>query len=90
MTGEPSLDLPVRNGGPYWLRLIDALTAPPHKLVTVGPKSARAARAIALTAKLRGPDALYVWLASREGIPLCTLDREIVSRAGAHCRLMAP
>lgn len=79
--GQPEADI---------LLLIDALTAPPHKIVTVGPRSARAACAVALAAKLRGPDALYVWLARREGIPLCTLDREIISRAGPHCRLIDP
>ena len=79
--GQPEADI---------LRLIDALTVPPHKVVTVGLKSARAARAVAVSAKLRGPDALYVWVAARNGIPLCTLDREIIARAGPHCGIISP
>ena len=71
-------------------RFVDRLIAPPHEAATVGPKSANAARAVAIRAKLRGPDALYVWLARREGIPLCTLDREIVVRGAAHCQVIAP
>jgi predicted nucleic acid-binding protein len=71
-------------------RLVDSLTAPPHEVVTVGPRAARAARSIAIRGKLRGPDALYVWLGRREGAPVCTLDREIVARAARFCRLMPP
>jgi len=72
------------------VRLVDRLTAPPHEVVTVGPLAAKAARAIAIRAKLRGPDALYVWLARREGAPLCTLDREIVLRGARFCQIVAP
>lgn len=71
-------------------RLVDRLTAPPHEVVTVGPRSAKAARSVAVRGKLRGPDALYVWLARREGIPLCTLDREIVTRGASFCQVIAP
>jgi predicted nucleic acid-binding protein len=71
-------------------RLVDRLTAPPHEVVTVGPRSAKAARSVAVRGKLRGPDALYVWLARREGIPLCTLDREIIARGASFCRVIAP
>jgi predicted nucleic acid-binding protein len=48
------------------------------------------ARSVAVSAKLRGPDALYVWLARREGIPLCTLDREIITRGAGFCQVIAP
>lgn len=70
--------------------LIDLLTAAPHEVVTIGVKRARAASSIAIAARLRGPDALYVWLAAREQIPLCTLDREILARGAAHCQLLPP
>jgi predicted nucleic acid-binding protein len=46
--------------------------------------------AVAIRGKLRGPDALYVWLARREGAPVCTLDREIVTRGARFCKVMAP
>jgi predicted nucleic acid-binding protein len=69
---------------------VDALTASPHEVVTVGPRAARAARAIAIVAKLRGPDALYVWLARREAIALCTLDTEMSRRATGRCTLVPP
>jgi predicted nucleic acid-binding protein len=71
-------------------RLVDRLTAPPHEVVPVGPRSAKAARSVAVRGKLRGPDALYVWLARREGIPVCTLDREIITRGARFCRVIAP
>ena len=71
-------------------RLVDRLTAPPHEVVTIGPRAARSARAIAIRGKLRGPDALYVWLSRREGIPLCTLDKEIVTRGARFCGVISP
>jgi predicted nucleic acid-binding protein len=71
-------------------RIVDRLTAPPHEVVTVGPRAARAARAIAIRGKLRGPDALYVWLGRREGAPVCTLDREIIARGARFCQVLAP
>jgi predicted nucleic acid-binding protein len=71
-------------------RLVDALTIAPHEVVAVGPRTARAARTVAVKAKLRGPDALYVWLAGREGLPLCTIDREIVTRGAPFCSILAP
>jgi predicted nucleic acid-binding protein len=71
-------------------QIVDRLTAPPHEVVTVGPRAARAARSIAIRGKLRGPDALYVWLGRREGAPVCTLDQEIVARGARFCRVMPP
>jgi predicted nucleic acid-binding protein len=72
------------------VRIVDALTNYPHKVVTVGPRAARAARAIAIQAKLRGPDALYIWLARRSGAPLCTIDPEMAARGKAFCEVSAP
>jgi len=72
------------------LGLISALTDPPHEIMTLGPRSARAAQAVAISSRLRGPDALYVWFARRENVPLCTLDREIASRASRLCRVIGP
>ena len=71
-------------------RLGDRLTAPPHEVVTVGPRSAKAARSIAVRGKLRGPDALYVWLASARRLTRCTLDQEMVQRGAAFCKVIAP
>jgi predicted nucleic acid-binding protein len=71
-------------------RVVRSLTMPPHEIVTVGPRAAKAAQDVAIRAKLRGPDALYVWLARREGAPLYTLDREILSRGGAFCQVATP
>jgi predicted nucleic acid-binding protein len=70
--------------------IIDPLTRPPHEVVTIGPKRARAAERVAIACKLRGPDALYVWLAVREGVLLCTLDREILTRAAGYAQLITP
>ena len=48
------------------------------------------ALAVALRGRLRGADAVYVWLASSRGLPLCTLDHEMAERATAFCKLVAP
>lgn len=40
--------------------------------------------------RLRAADAVYVSLAVHEGIPLCTLDREVLERAGGACRVISP
>jgi predicted nucleic acid-binding protein len=50
-------------------------------LVTIGPRAARAARAVVRVTRLRAADALYVWLAAREGLPIVTADAEILQRA---------
>jgi predicted nucleic acid-binding protein len=75
---------------PTIVRIVDRLTMPPHEVVTIGPRAARAARAVAIRGKLRGPDALYVWLARREDAPVCTLDREIITRGAHFCKVMPP
>jgi predicted nucleic acid-binding protein len=51
------------------------------KVVTLGPRAARAAAAIARTTRLRGADAIYVWTAKRAGLKLVTFDAEILQRA---------
>jgi predicted nucleic acid-binding protein len=51
------------------------------RLVTIGPRFALAAGRVAATAKLKGMDAIYVALASREGLDLVTLDQEVIDRA---------
>jgi predicted nucleic acid-binding protein len=52
-----------------------------RKLVALGPRAALAARRVVGITRLRAADALYVWLALREGIPLVTADREVLGRA---------
>jgi predicted nucleic acid-binding protein len=71
-------------------RLVDALVRPPHRVVTMGPKGAAAAQALAMKGRLRGADAVYVWLAAARGVALCTLDDEMIQRGGAFCKVMAP
>ncbi|HEY6461456.1 MAG TPA: type II toxin-antitoxin system VapC family toxin [Polyangiaceae bacterium] len=61
-----------------------------RRLVTLGPRAARAARAVAANTQLRAADAFYVWVAAREGLPLVTLDGDVLARAGAVCRVMKP
>jgi predicted nucleic acid-binding protein len=70
--------------------LVEALSEPPHEIVTIGPKRATEASKVARSCKLRGADALYVWLAAREGISLCTLDREMLARAAAVVKVVGP
>jgi predicted nucleic acid-binding protein len=50
-------------------------------VVTIGPKAARAVRNVVGQTKLRAADALYVWVAVREGLPLVTADRQVLQRA---------
>lgn len=50
-------------------------------LVTIGPRTARAVRNVVGLTRLRAADALYVWLAARDGLPLVTVDREVLLRA---------
>jgi predicted nucleic acid-binding protein len=66
------------------------LTSAPNEVTTIGPKRAHAAARVAVATRLRGVDAMYVWLAAREGVPVCTLDREILARGGAACQVVAP
>ena len=61
-----------------------------RELVTIGPRAARAARAIASSTRLRAADALYVWLAAREGLPLVTADNEVLQRCTSMCHVQAP
>ena len=62
-----------------------------RQLVNIGPRAVRAPRAIVNATRLRVADALYVWLAAREGVPLVTADREVIRRAMfAGARAMEP
>jgi hypothetical protein len=54
---------------------------PGRTIVALGRRSARAVRHVVGLTRLRAVDALYVWLAAREGLPLVTFDREILRRA---------
>jgi predicted nucleic acid-binding protein len=48
-----------------------------RNVVTLGPRAARSAGRVAALARLRAADAIYVWLAAREDVPLVTLDNEV-------------
>jgi predicted nucleic acid-binding protein len=61
-----------------------------RKLVTIGPRAARAARLVASSTRLRAADALYVWLAAREGLPLITADVEVFQRGASVCQIEGP
>ena len=68
---------------------MDALLAR-ATVVPLGVRAARAAREIAMRCRLRAADGLYVWVASREGLPLCSLDEALSIRAGDVCTVMRP
>jgi predicted nucleic acid-binding protein len=51
------------------------------RTITLGPRAARAASATASRTRLRTGDAICVWVAEREGLPLATFDGEILARA---------
>ena len=60
------------------------------KMVTLGPRSARQILRVVATTRLRAADAIDVWLAAREGIPLVTADVEVSRRASAACQVVVP
>jgi predicted nucleic acid-binding protein len=68
---------------------VDQLLAP-ASAIPLGPRAARQARETAMRWKLRAADAVYVWVAVREGVPLCTIDRELERRAGGACAVIGP
>jgi predicted nucleic acid-binding protein len=53
-----------------------------RRLVTIGPRAIRGANRILGLTRLRAADALYVWVAAREELPLVTLDQEVLARGG--------
>jgi predicted nucleic acid-binding protein len=53
-----------------------------RRSVTVGPRAVRGTNRILRLTRLRAADALYVWVAAREELPLVTLDQEVLARAG--------
>lgn len=69
----------------YVKELLDASV-----VIPIGPRAARQARETAMRWRLRAADAVYVWLAVREDVPLCTLDTEIGERAGGACAVTSP
>jgi predicted nucleic acid-binding protein len=58
-------------------------------VVTIGPQRAKRIQAVAVATRLRAADAIYVWLAEAEGIPLVTADREVHRRADSRCQVVA-
>jgi predicted nucleic acid-binding protein len=59
-------------------------------IVTIGPRRAIRIERVAIATRLRAADAMYVWLAAREGIPLVTGDAEVQQRAKGACRVVSP
>jgi predicted nucleic acid-binding protein len=59
-------------------------------VVPLGRRAARQVRETAMRWRLRAADAVYVWVATREAIPLCTLDRELERRAAGACSIIGP
>lgn len=72
----------VRRGiGPDRVALLFERHFAARRLVTIGPRAALAVRSVVVRTRLRAADALYAWLASREGLPLVTIDPELLDRA---------
>jgi predicted nucleic acid-binding protein len=69
---------------------VDTLMSVAVAVATIGPLRARKIRDMAIASRLRAADAAYVWLAAHEGVPLCTLDREMVQRASTLCQIIQP
>jgi predicted nucleic acid-binding protein len=58
--------------------------------VAIGPIRAQRIQRVAVAARLRAADAIYVWVAHQKGLPLVTADEEIRQRASALCHLVVP
>ncbi len=69
---------------------VDALLRAATRVVPLNPAAARRARETAMRWRLRAADALYVSLAASEGLPLCTLDREMLQRGASVCEVISP
>jgi len=69
---------------------VDALMSVTVGVMTIGPIHAKRIRDMAISSRLRAADAAYAWLAVREQIPLCTLDKELGQRCANYCRIVAP
>ena len=69
---------------------VEALMRVTAELAAIGPRRAKQIRDLAIASRLRAADAVYVWLAAREGVPLCTLDREVLVRGSPFCRVVPP
>jgi predicted nucleic acid-binding protein len=70
--------------------LVERLTSAPHEVTTMGASRARRAIDIAIRARLRGADAVYVVLAVARRLSLCTLDHEMATRAATQCKVIPP
>jgi predicted nucleic acid-binding protein len=68
---------------------VDALLAG-ATVIPLGRRASRQVRETAMRWRLRAADAVYVWVAAGETIPLCTLDREIERRASGACKIIGP
>jgi predicted nucleic acid-binding protein len=80
----------VGEPAPKIRELVAHLTSSPHQSVPLGPGRAKRAMELAIAGKLRGADAVYVWLASSRRIALCTLDAAMAERAAAFCKVIGP
>jgi predicted nucleic acid-binding protein len=69
---------------------VDAIGSIAVQVVPLGSRFAARARETAMRWKLRAADAVYVALAAREGIALCTIDQEVARRSAGACRIIAP
>ena len=59
-------------------------------IVVIGSVRSKQVQRLAMTAKLRAADAIYVWLSGSQGIPLVTLDSEVLRRGSSFCQVETP
>jgi len=69
---------------------VEALMRVAAEVAALGPRRGKQLRDLAIASHLRAADAVYVWLAAREDVPLYTLDREVSVRGSAFCRVAEP
>ena len=79
-------EAPLRGSGelPEFIDAVDArLRGPRFRVVPVDDRLVETATTLARVTRLRAYDAVYCAVAVSTGIPLLTLDREVVERIGA-------
>lgn len=68
--------------------ILDGLTQTPHRVLTVGPRRAAHAASLAMGLDLSASEAIYVALAQKKKVPVCTLDGTLEARLAGACAVI--
>ncbi|MCC7535661.1 MAG: type II toxin-antitoxin system VapC family toxin [Deltaproteobacteria bacterium] len=71
-------------------KLVASLRSTATEIVAITGRRVSAITEVALACRLRAADAAYVWLAEDRGLPLYTLDDEMLARGSSRCSVVRP